>query len=175
MNRYSAWGLVSILLLLGGCASNDMQDVKKYVEDIKKTPPAPIDPMPEIQPIETFVYVEGNRRDPFRPRSENVAEVVKPSNNGIAPNLLRRKEELEQYSLDSLRMVGTLDQDKVMWGLIVNKDGTLFRVRAGNYMGQNHGQITRISEDKIDLTEIVPDGSGAGGWQERPATVALKQ
>jgi type IV pilus assembly protein PilP len=172
MNRYRAWGWLGILLL-AGCASNDMSDLKEYVAKVKNTPPAPIEPLPEIQPVETFMYLEANRRDPFQSHGVSVEEIIKPTSTGIAPDPLRRKEELEQYALDSLRMVGTLEQEKTLWGLILINDGTMFRVRAGNYMGQNHGQITRIAEDRIDLTEIVPDG--AGGWQERQASIALKQ
>ena len=69
--------------------------------------------------------------------------------------------------------LGTLEQLDTMWALVIARDGTLFRVHAGNYMGQNHGQITRIAEDRIELTEIVPDGTG--GWQERQASVALSE
>jgi type IV pilus assembly protein PilP len=70
-------------------------------------------------------------------------------------------------------MVGTLEQAEVMWALIRAKDKTIYRVKAGNYMGKNHGQITQITESKIELTEIVPDGRG--GYRERQATLALKE
>jgi type IV pilus assembly protein PilP len=92
---------------------------------------------------------------------------------GIVPDLLRRKEELERYALDALKMVGTLVQGDTNWALVVAPGGVLHRVRVGNYVGQNNGQITRIDEGQIQLTEIVNDGGGE--WRERQAAVALKQ
>ena len=56
-------------------------------------------------------------------------------------------------------------------GLVKDPDGVIHRVHAGNYLGQNYGRITGISEDHIDVVELGPNGSG--GWMERPATVAL--
>jgi len=90
--------------------------------------------------------------------------------NGIRPDPNRRKEELEVYSLDSLRMVGTLEQDEQTWGLLKTSDGTIHRVAPGNYIGLNDGRITRISEEKIELIELVPTGSG---FLEKEAAVAL--
>jgi type IV pilus assembly protein PilP len=172
MSRYAAWGLASSLLLVA-CTNDNLSDLKQYVAKVKSREPEPVEPLPEIKPIETFVYQSGDRRDPFQPGGAKSEADIPASGNGIAPDPLRRKEELEQYPLDSMRMVGTLDQEDTMWALVMTQDGTLFRVRAGNYMGQNYGQITRITEDRIELTEIVPDGMG--GWQERPASIALSE
>lgn len=162
------------LFSITGCASDNMGDLQKYVGEIKAREPTPIEPLPEIKQVETFVYVGGDRRDPFLMGQQAIQETVVEQNSGIAgPNLARAKEELEQYPLDSLRMVGTLEQAGTFWGLVSVKDGTLFRVRSGNYMGQNHGQITRVGEERIELTEIIPDNSG--GWQERQTAVALSE
>jgi type IV pilus assembly protein PilP len=90
--------------------------------------------------------------------------------NGIRPDPNRRKEELESYALDSLRMVGTLEQEEQTWGLVKTSDGTIHRVAPGNYLGQNDGRITQISEEKIELIELVPTGSG---FLEKEAAVAL--
>ncbi len=89
------------------------------------------------------------------------------------PDFNRRKEELEGFSLDALRMVGTLEQLETTWALIQTQDKTIYRVKAGNYVGRNHGQITRISESGIDLTEIIADGQG--GYRERQASLALAE
>ena len=70
-------------------------------------------------------------------------------------------------------MVGTLKRDETTWALVRTKDKTIYRVKAGNYMGQNHGQITRIDENDIELTEIIPNGQG--GYRERQASLALKE
>lgn len=170
-HRY-AWVLIP--LLLSGCAGDDMRDLEAFVNQVKAREPTPIEPLPEIKQIETFAYVPSDRRDPFLPSQEDAQETEADTGSGIAPDPLRRKEELEQFPLDSLRMMGTLEQEQTTWGLVmVQKDGALFRVRPGNYMGQNHGQIIRIGEDRIELTEIVTDGQG--GWQERKAEVALSE
>jgi type IV pilus assembly protein PilP len=95
------------------------------------------------------------------------------TSGGIAPDRLRRREELENYSLDSLKMVGTLEQNETRWALVVAPDGILHRVRVGNYLGKNNGQITLISPEIIQLTEII--GDGPGSWRERESSIALRQ
>ena len=156
--------------LLAACANNDMSDLRTYVDEVRGRPPSGIEPIPEIKQAIGFVYEDKGRRDPFTPpEAENeAAEAV--LDNGIRPDPNRRKEELESFTLDSLRMVGTLEQNDETWALIKTKDGTIHRVSPGNYMGQNDGKITRISEDKIELIEIVPTGNG---FLEREAAVAL--
>ena len=117
-----------------------------------------------------FVYADKDRRDPFTPQVDEEVATESVIDNGIRPDPNRRKEELETYTLDSLRMVGTLEQEEQTWGLVKTKDGTIHRVAPGNYLGQNDGRITRISEEKIELIELVPTGSG---FLEREAAVAL--
>jgi type IV pilus assembly protein PilP len=90
-----------------------------------------------------------------------------------AARLRPPREYLEEFPLDSLRMVGTINMNNAMYGLISTTDGAVHRVRIGEYLGQNHGRITAISETRIDLTEIIPDGTG--GWTERRAGVALSE
>lgn len=162
-----------LLALLAGCAGDDLTDLQQYAEQIKAREPGQIEPLPEIQQIETFVYEANDRRSPFSPDDGTMEEDSTKPPSGIAPDPLRRKEELEQFSLDTIRMVGSMEQDESMWALVTTRDGTLFRVQAGNYLGKNHGQITRIAEDRIELTEIVPDGTS--GWQERQASIALSE
>lgn len=160
-------------VLIGGCGGDGMSELEAYAQSVKARPPGPIVPLPEIKPIETFVYVPGERRDPFTPDAEAMPPEPVIEDNGLAPNPNRRKEELENVPLDSLRMVGTLDQDAIRWGLIRTKEGIIHRVKVGNYLGMNNGQITNIGEDAIQLTEIVSDAPGQ--WRERPATVSLTQ
>ncbi len=167
--------VVGCLALLAGCGDSRRHELEQYVEEVKARKPGRIEPLPEIRQIETFTYVAGNRRNPFRP--EQPRDELPPgsvTDGGLAPDVTRRKEELESFSLDSIRMVGTLkDSDDIVWGLVRTSDRILFRVKAGNYMGRNHGQITKISEGSIELTEIVPDNNG--GYQERQASIALSE
>ena len=88
----------------------------------------------------------------------------------MAPDLNRRKEPLEAFPLEQLKMVGTLSQDKETYAL-VRADKTLYRVKKGNYMGQNFGLITDVNESEIKLKEIVQDS--AGDWAERQSVLPL--
>ena len=157
-------------LILVGCASQDMSDLRDYVAEVKARPPSGIEPIPEIKQVIGFVYEAKGRRDPFTAPEDQSDATVAVLDNGIRPDPNRRKEELEGYSLDSLRMVGTLEQDEETWGLIKTNDGTIHRVATGNYMGLNDGKITRVSEEKIELIELVPTGSG---FLEKEAAIAL--
>jgi type IV pilus assembly protein PilP len=169
--------LVAILasIALAACGSGKMADLEEYVQQVKQREPGPIEPLPEIKQIDTFVFEPGDRRDPFvlDPQSAVAVTAVAPVSGGIAPDPLRRKEELEGFSLDSLKMMGTMEQGDTIWALVASPQGTLYHVRVGNYVGMNNGQITRITEEEIELTEIVSDG--AGEWRERRAAIALSQ
>ncbi len=157
-------------LLLAGCASQDMSDLQDFVDEVKARPASGIEPIPEVKQVVGFVYMPKNRRDPFTRQEDNTAVTETILDNGVRPDPNRRKEELESYSLDTLRMVGTLEQEEDRWGLVKTSDGTIHRVAPGNYMGQNDGRITRVSEDKIELIELVPTGSG---FLEKEAAIAL--
>jgi len=157
-------------LLLAACANQDMSDLRSYVTDVKARPPSGIEPIPEVKQVIGFIYTPRGRRDPFTPQvdAEESAETI--LDNGLRPDPNRRKEELERFSLDTLRMVGTLEQEEENWGLVKTSDGTIHRVAVGNYMGLNDGRITRINEDKIEVIELVPTGNG---FIEKEAAVAL--
>ena len=172
---FSLWPLSLVFLgvALTGCVGDDMQDLRDYLADVKARQKGRIEPLPEIKQIETYVYAAGDRRDPFTQSAGGSADVEPITGSGIKPDKLRRKEELEGFALDSIRMVGTLEQKESIWGLVTTADGTIFRVKPGNYMGQNNGQITRVSEEQIELTEIVSDGQG--GYRERQASLAVNE
>jgi type IV pilus assembly protein PilP len=177
MARWSSRSRISLALgaavIIGGCSGSSLRDLEGYVEDVRSLPSQEIEPIPEIPQIATFTYVTEGKRDPFSPVVSDERGAQTASSGGPRPDFLRRKEELEQFPLDALRMVGTLEQQELNWALIRSTDGVIHRVKAGNYMGQNHGQITRITEDQIELTEIVPDGQG--GYRERQASLDLTE
>ncbi len=157
---------------LVGCGSSELPELEAYIAQVKTRRPGPIEPLPDIPPVTAFLYEPNERRDPFV-IDERSDEVTTRPPSGLAPDPLRRKEELEQYTLDSLRMVGTLQQDGTRWALVKTMDKVLHRVGVGNYLGQNNGQVTLISEDEIQITEIVPDGMG--DWRERQSAIGLGQ
>lgn len=162
--------LALLPLLLFGCANKDMSDLQQFVEEVQSRPASGIEPIPEIKQVAGFIYLAKNRRDPFTPQVDASEATESILDTGLRPDPNRRKEELEAFSLDSLRMVGTLEQDEQTWGLVQTSDGTIHRVVAGNYVGRNDGRITRISEEKIELIELVPTGSG---FLEKEAGLAL--
>jgi type IV pilus assembly protein PilP len=170
----------SIVLLLTaavsgvtGCSNNKLGELEAYVRQVQARTPEPIEPLPDIPQISTFVFEPGERRDPFVADTKTTEVIDVSQGDSLAPDPLRRKEELEGHALDSLRMVGTLDQYETKWGLIRTQDGTLHRVRVGNYLGLNNGQITGIRDDAIQLTEVISEAPGE--WRERQATVSLTQ
>jgi type IV pilus assembly protein PilP len=168
--------VVALMLALGVSAcSTDISDLRTFVDEAKKSQKAKVAPLPEIKPYETFRYAANHLRDPFEPftptQPTKTVKVGSKTGSGPKPIEGRAREALESYPLDVLRMVGILEQSNTMWALLKGSDGTIHRVQTGNYIGQNHGKILSISEDKISLTEIVPDG--LGGWIERPASLAL--
>ena len=173
---YPLFIAVSLVLVgVNGCSSDDVTDLQKYIQEVKARPKGAIEPLPETKIVESFIFKPDGLRDPFRPMEAKLEEsgVDIASYSGIRPDTDRRKEELEAFSLDSLRMVGTLTDQDGLWGLVRTKDGTIHSVQVGNYMGQNHGKIVRILEDKIELREIVPDKPGT--WREQQATLALAE
>ncbi|MDZ7748042.1 MAG: pilus assembly protein PilP [Halofilum sp. (in: g-proteobacteria)] len=166
--------LPALALLLGGC-SNDMSDLRTFVEKTKQRPGGKIEPLPEFEPYQSFSYNPAALRDPFVPQagfamSEEEQEQQQES-AGLQPDRDRRKEPLEQFPLDSLDMVGTLSRDGRQWGLVRAPDGTVHQVLPGNHMGQNYGRITAVQAGSIEVVEIVPNGQG--GWMERDAALGL--
>jgi type IV pilus assembly protein PilP len=158
-------------LAVGGCADDSMKDLKAYAEEVKSRPGGPLKPVPEFKPAETYTYDPADRRSPFIMQEAETEATQAVAGTGPRPDPNRRREELEQFPLDTLRMVGILEQNNQTWGLVQSKEKTIYRVQPSNYMGQNHGKINRISEDQIELTELIPDG--IGGYIERRANLAL--
>jgi type IV pilus assembly protein PilP len=156
-------------LCLTGC-SGDMDDLDRYINDVKARPGGRIDPLPEITPYEVFTYVADTEglRSPFVPDSPQAA--AGPS-GGAGPDLQRSREFLEQFPLDTLNMVGTLAIGNATYGLVQTRDGLIHRVTPGNYVGQNDGRITAVTESEIQVVEIISDG--IGGYLERDAAIGL--
>jgi len=153
---------------LTACSSAD-DELQRFIDETKREPGGRVEPLPEIKPYETFVYSAADMRSPFMPSSPGSGAGIA----GIRPDQKRNREFLEQYSLDTLKMVGTLRLGGQMFGLVETKDHLVHRVTTGNYMGQAEGRITQITPSKISLVEIVPDS--LGGYMERPAALGLNE
>ncbi|MCH8262132.1 MAG: pilus assembly protein PilP [Proteobacteria bacterium] len=170
---------VCALLGLGGCVSNDISDLDEYAQEILARPGGRIEPIPEIKPYEAYAYQSGaqDARDPFRLFFQRDEEaLVEEQDSGLTKEMEdelrhRNKEELEQFELDSLRMVGTMENEDFQWGIILDPDGAVHRIRVGNYMGRNTGKILNVFEDRIEVREIIRNSQGR--WEERQAAIAL--
>lgn len=160
-------------LLVVGCSGDKLSDLRSFVKKEQAKPGGRVEPLPEVKPFESFTYRPAGRKSPFEPWgvSSGVAKASGSSTAGLHPDLNRRREPLESFPLDTLRMVGTLAQKGMVWAIIKAPDGLVYRVKRKNYLGQNHGRIIKITEDKVELVEIVPDG--LGGWRERRASLVL--
>lgn len=164
-------------LLFGGCFlsgcdnQEKRQDDEAYIQRVKSKKIREVEPLPEIKPYEPFAYSAFTLRSPFSPPVSQEQTKKLSFEGGPHPDPNRRKEPLEAFPLDSLRMVGTIEKNKKLWALVVDPSGIIYRLTKGNYVGQNHGRIDSVTMDKIVLTEIVPDPSG--GWRERPASMGL--
>lgn len=158
---------IAVAVLASSCSS-EIDDLKTFVRDSEKGLPRRIDPLPPVKPFEPFTYEGFDLPDPFKPRK--LSPPKEGGGGGIAPDLNRRKEPLEAFPLEQLKMVGTLSQGKDTYA-IVRADKTLYRVKKGNYMGQNFGLITDVTESEIKLKEIVQDS--AGDWAERQSVLPL--
>ena len=167
MKRLFLTGVVC--MALAGCSSDGLQDLRDFVKNAYANQKPKVEPLPEIKMQETFAYSAEGLADPFaafnlKPQSQRNAGGPRPDPN-------RRKEPLEDYPLDSLKMVGTLMRGKQAWAIIQAPDGTVYRVQVGDHMGQNSGMVNKITEDKVDLVELIQ--SAAGDWVEREASLAL--
>ena len=161
--RFSLYPVALLALL--GCAE-EMGDLERFVAETKLKHQGEVDPLPVIEPYESFSYDSAVLSDPFV-----VEEEIEETPTGPKPDEGRRKEPLEFFPLDSLQMVGILEQDQIRWGLVKDSDGTIHRVQPGNYAGENDGKILTVTETKIEISELIPDGQGA--WVDRPATLSL--
>ena len=155
------------LVVLGGCSS-EIDELKKFVRESDKGLPRKIEPLPAVKPFEPFAYEGFDLPDPFKPRKLTAPK--DGGGGGVAPDLNRRKEPLEAFPLEQLKMVGTLSQGPDTYAL-VRADKTLYRVKKGNYMGQNFGLIMDVTDTEIKLKEIVQDS--AGDWAERQSVLPL--
>lgn len=168
--QYLAVTLVLSTLLLAGCGDN-MDDLRTYVDEVKARKTAPPKAIPDIKPYESFAYPE-HTRNPFD--SSILAATPAPVNLNIPEiDADRPREYLESFPLDSLKLVGTLEQANTLWALIRTPDGTIQRVTHDNYMGQNNGKIITITPTRLTLKEYIRDEFG--GYIERETAVAISE
>jgi type IV pilus assembly protein PilP len=170
VRQAAVWG--ALATLLAGCGGNDFSDLDAFMQEKRSRPGGIIAPIPTFKAYEAFGYSATTLRSPFE-RPIEVREIAQlQAVSAIKPDENRAKEFLEQFTLDSLSMVGTLDRGDSSWVLIKDPQGGVHRVAVGNYLGRSHGKITETTETYVAVVEIVTDGS-EDGWVERPRTIKL--
>ncbi len=167
--------ILSSLLLasLAGCGGgSDFADLQSYMDEVRARPKGTIEPLPKFQPYEAFTYSAASLRSPFQPPVKIDLTVRQKGNKVIKPDETRVKQFLEGFNIETFEMVGTLSNAQGTFALVKGAGG-VHRVRVGDYLGRNDGKVVGISEGKIDVIEIVPDGEG--NWLERPRSLTLKE
>lgn len=163
---------LAALVLLAACGGDEHSDLKQELSNLSKDLRGKIDPLPVVKPYEPVPYTAFDMPDPFGAAKFELITKSSGGGGGLRPDLNRPKEPLESVPLETLRMVGVLQQSKQTFAL-VRADTSLYRVKVGNYLGQNFGLITNISENQIQLRELVQDA--AGDWTERQSTLQLQE
>lgn len=161
-----------LCLSLVACGSDDLDDLRERIKNAHSDRKPRVEPLPEIKTQETFAYSAANLVDPFG--AFNLKPAAGQGAGGASaagPDPNRRKEPLEDYPLDSLKMVGTITRGKQSFAIVQAPDGTVQRVKTGDHMGQNSGLVTKVTDEKIELIELVQ--GPLGDWIEREASLAL--
>ena len=166
--RTIAVALASVALV--ACSGGDNEDLRQWMNEVSKDVKGNIPPLPQVKPYEPVAYDAGNLIDPFKPAKIG-PEQRKGGGGGLQPDMDRPREPLESYPLESLKYVGVMSRKKVSFAIIL-VDGALYQVRVGNYMGQNFGVITKITDSELTLKELIQDS--AGDWVERESSLLLQ-
>lgn len=162
--------VLSISLLSISACSQDVTDLQSFIAQTKSAHVGSVKPIPQFKPYESFSYSAAELRDPFE-STIDVEQDDGTKTSLLNPDSTRPRQPLEIFPLDTLSMVGILEQGEQLWGLIKDPQNMVHRVQTGHYMGQSEGRIIEINESAIFLIEIVPDG--IGGYIERDASIAI--
>lgn len=173
--RFCAVGMGAMLLV--GCGASSQEELQQWMAEQRNQTRPGVEPISEPKKFAPQLYTQGGAIDPYsiqRLAQSIKRDLTRVADNAalLAPELARRKEALESFPLDTVTMVGSLNKGGQPVAL-VRVDKLLYQVREGNYLGQNYGRITKISETEVILREIVQDASGE--WIERPVTLQLQE
>ena len=172
MNKLTKLAVMASFGLLAACGGNEFADLQRFMDETRARPAGKIEPLPRFEPYEAFTYSASSLRSPFQPPIKIDLSQRQKGSQDIKPDENRVKQFLEGFNIESFEMVGTLSNSAGMQALIQGA-GSVHRVGVGDYLGRNHGRVTGIEENRVDVVEIVPDGEG--GWLERPRTLSLAE
>jgi len=164
--------LLAVVALLSGCSED--AEIREWMAQTKKQTSVMVPKISEPKIFTPVSYARKDSVDPFNSAklSAAIAKLRAQSGKGISPDMERRREPLEQYPLDTVKMVGVLQKPGLTYA-ILQVDKAIFQAKVGNYLGQNFGMITDVTETGVDLKEIVQDASGE--WVERKARLELQE
>lgn len=166
-SRFFVVALLSCCLL--ACQGEQGDDLDQFMANAANGVSKNVKPLPEVLAYTPLQYnVDGALDDPFKSRK------MRAGSGSLQPNTNRPREALESFPLESLIYVGSLSKKKSKYALIRTPDETLQRVRVGNYLGPNFGLITGISDNEIQIKEVVQDDV-TGDWVERNASINLQE
>jgi type IV pilus assembly protein PilP len=164
--------------LLAACGASDHEEIQQWMQEQRASIKPQVKPIPEPKRFTPQAYTQEAAVEPFSSQKLVVALKRESQQTGTAsaallqPELSRRKEPLEAYPLDSMAMVGSLMKQGQPVALL-KVDNLLYQVKPGNYLGQNYGRITKVTETEVVLRELVQDA--AGEWIERTSTLQLQE
>ncbi|RMH15254.1 MAG: pilus assembly protein PilP [Gammaproteobacteria bacterium] len=174
-----AWLPLFLVILLSGCGAPDTSDLQQYMKEVKQkaeqlaknAPPLTLKPLPEG----TIINYDqaASKRDPFVTWVKAPRKVLRQSGKGPKPNPNRRREALESFPLDSLRLTGTFKSGGEAIALVRSPDGVIHRVKKGNYLGTNYGKVVKITKTSVVLSELI--ANGLGGYERRTARLTMKK
>ncbi|MDB6061316.1 MAG: pilus assembly protein PilP [Verrucomicrobiaceae bacterium] len=173
LNMYFRVGTLSAMaLVLAACSGSSYPDLDKYMADVKARPAGHIQPIPAFTAYKSFAYSAAGLRNPFQPPVE-VKEITRLQRLvKVKPDFNRPKEFLEQFNIDALTMVGTVQMEGTLWALVQDSENSVHRIKMGNYLGKNHGHVVELTENYVSVIEIVSNGPDE--WVERPHKLPLK-
>ncbi len=159
-----------LTLTLSGCFGDPYDDLRTFMDTAGKDGQSKLEPLPQVKPVAAFEYQQGDLTDPFMPRN------LRPTTGkgGLQPDLTRPRQPLEEFPLDALRLVGSINKPgKPLRAVVKDPKGALYSVGIGSRIGQNFGVITRINASGLEIKELTQDGSGE--WIESKAVMTLAE
>jgi type IV pilus assembly protein PilP len=164
-----------LMLLLAGCGDSDVQEVRAWMKQVDAQTQVKVQPLAEPKTFIPFAYANKEELDPFNPNkllAELAKQAAQGGGSGIHPDTQRRKELLETYPLDTIKMVGTIEKKGVIYA-VLQVDRSVHQVVVGQHLGQNFGRVTSIDDNTVNLKEIVQDATG--DWVERLSRLELQE
>lgn len=173
MNKFRIFSIFTSVVVLSGCNTTEgLTDLEQFTKEAYKASQPEITPLPEVKPYERYEYASVDKVDPFN--KENLApETEQQDETGDGPDTLRRKQPLEKYPLDGIKMVGTMEKADARWVVLTAPDNVTYHARIGDFLGLNYGQIQTIDEDKVEIIETIKNP--VGKWIKREAVLEVAE